>query len=71
VSSPKIILRASSPPDSTGNDDEPKDFTPINDKISTDGWIMQKVVFPKSGKLSVDVLDSRDLKGSRDLKVSP
>jgi hypothetical protein len=48
-----------------------KDFTPINDKISTDGWIMQKVVFPKSGKLSVDVLDSRDLKGSRDLKVSP
>jgi hypothetical protein len=48
-----------------------KDFKPIKEQITTDGWI-EKPIDPKptKGKITVDVTDSRDLKGSRDLTLS-
>jgi hypothetical protein len=50
-----------------------KDFkAPPKDQISTDGWIVQKLeTMPKTGKITVEVADSRDLKGSRDRSLSP
>ncbi|MEN3368650.1 MAG: hypothetical protein V7609_793 [Verrucomicrobiota bacterium] len=46
------------------------EFKPIKD-ISTDGWIVKAIdPVPTKGKITVDVTDSRDLKGSRDQTVS-
>jgi len=48
-----------------------KDFTPVTDQVSKDGWIVQPLSsIPKAGSITVDVLDGRDLKGSRELKLS-
>jgi hypothetical protein len=48
------------------------EFTPIKDQISSDGWIIQQLdAPPKTAKITVDVTDSRDLKGSRDRSLSP
>jgi hypothetical protein len=48
-----------------------KDFKPIKDQITTDGWIENTIdPMPTKGKISVDVTDSRDLKGSRDSTLS-
>jgi hypothetical protein len=42
-----------------------KDFKQVKDQTSADGWIVQPIdVVPKTGKITVDVIDSRDLKGS-------
>jgi hypothetical protein len=49
-----------------------KDFTPVTDQISKDGWIVQPLsTIPKAGSITVDVLDGRDLKGARERKLSP
>lgn len=46
-------------------------FKPIKHQISTDGWIIHQLeAAPRFGKITVDVIDSRDLKGSRDLSLS-
>jgi hypothetical protein len=51
---------------SSGNE-----FKPIKDQISTDGWIITQLdAPPKTGKITVDVTDSRDVKGSRDRTLS-
>jgi hypothetical protein len=49
-----------------------KEFKQVKDQVSTDGWIIQQIdPVPKAGKITVDVIDSRDLKGSRDRPLSP
>lgn len=49
-----------------------KDFTPIKNQVSDDGWIAQVLdTTPQGGKLTVDVTDSKDLKASKDLKLQP
>lgn len=48
-----------------------KGFKPITDKVSKDGLIIQQIpAIPKTGSITVDVMDSHDLKGSRELKLS-
>src|ERR1022692_4590744 len=48
-----------------------KDFKQVKDQTSADGWIVQQIdMVPKTGKITVDVIDSRDLKGSRDRPLS-
>lgn len=48
-----------------------KGFKPVKDQLSTDGWIMQQLEsVPRTGKITVEVLDSRDLKASRDRPLS-
>jgi hypothetical protein len=52
---------------SSGNE-----FTAIKDQISTDGWIIHQLdAPPKTAKITVEVTDSRDAKGSRDRSLSP
>ncbi len=48
-----------------------KGFTPVTDQVSKDGWIIQQLpAIPKTGSITVDVMDSHDLKGSRERKLS-
>jgi len=49
-----------------------KEFAPVTDQVSKDGWIVQPLsTTPKAGSITVDVLDSRDLKGARERNLSP
>lgn len=48
-----------------------KGFTPITDQVSKDGWIIQQLpTIPQTGSITVDVMDSHDLKGSKEQKLS-
>jgi hypothetical protein len=52
----------------TSND---KDFAPINNKVSDDGWIIERLLqAPKPGSaVTIDVTDSKDQKASRKLEM--
>jgi hypothetical protein len=47
------------------------EFKPMKDQVSSDGWITPMLDnAPKTGKITVDVSDSRDVKGTREQTLS-